>query len=278
MNTVFVVVPYQGVNEGAGNGKGPLRLAPILRESARPGDPGYRFDQVKCTFANDGEPEAMIRINSIIARKVRSSVSKGALPLVLSGNCYTCLGVLGGLKREVGLIWIDAHGDFNTPEITPSGYLDGMGLAIATGRCHASIRQAIGVAPVAESNVLLVAARDLDPLERESLLNSKIQLLKVEHVERATELEILASRVREVYLHIDLDVLDPSEAPGVIFKARNGLTCAQLDGLIRSIARHFSIAAVNITGYNPDLDQEDKTLRAAVAVIETILNTRHETL
>lgn len=274
VQNVFILVPYQQCDEGVGNGKGPLRLAAALRQPGAPGyDPRHRFARVRvpaASDAGDNELEMMTALNTALATEVRAAAGAGRLPFALSGHCYTCLGVLAGLPPDVGLVWIDAHGDFNTPQTTPSGYLDGMGLAIATGRCHAGIRRQIGMAPIPETHVLHIAARDLDPPERENLFNSKIQLLDAARLDSSAELETLAARVRSVYLHIDLDVLDPAAAPGVIFKSPGGLTGAQLHRLVRRVARRFPLAAVNITGFNPDLDRGDQTLRAGLDLVQSI--------
>lgn len=273
MKADFILVPYQQCEEGVGNGAGPLRLAAALRERGPGGD--RPFMRVQSPVASDDETEMMTRLNTALAREVRAAVQRKAVPFVLSGHCYTCLGVLGGLQKETGLVWIDAHGDFNTPATTPSGYLDGMGLAIATGRCHADIRRAVGMtSPQADPNVLHIAARDLDPPEQANFRQSEILFADAARLERVPEkLETLASRVRQVYLHVDLDVLDPAAAPGVIFKAPGGIPRIQLDKLVRSVTGHFPIAAVNITGFNPDLDQGNRTLEAGLELIKTILDT-----
>ena len=114
-----------------------------------------------------------------LAASVAVTVARGAFPLTLAGNCISSIGTLGGLGTgPTGVLWFDAHGDFNTPESTLGGFLDGMALAIATGRCWTGLAATVpGFTPVAEEKVVLVGARDLDPAEGELLRASRVQHL-----------------------------------------------------------------------------------------------------
>src|SRR6185369_6198983 len=163
-----------------------------------------------------------------------------------------------------GIIWFDAHGDFNTPETTSSGSLDGMGLAIATGRCWRKLAGTIpGFSPVPEWNVLHVGARDLDAGEKPLLDASGVavidaQRIAAEGVRSSLEpaLAALSGRVREVYVHVDIDVLDPREAPANQFSTPGGLAVDQLVEAIELIAERFTISATAITAYDPQYDPD----------------------
>ena len=110
-----------------------------------------------------------------VARAVRSTRSAGRLPVILAGNCGVALGVVSALDRGTAVLWADAHGDFNTPETTVGGFLDGMALACVVGRCWMGMSaQVPGYAPVAEDLVWLLGARDLDSLEEEALEHSSV--------------------------------------------------------------------------------------------------------
>ncbi len=175
--------------------------------------------------------------------------------------------ILAGLSRDdLGIVWFDAHGDFNTPETSISGSIEGMSLAIATGSCHGELRERIGLArPVPEANVLLVATRNLDPKESVRLERSAVSLIGLETLPAA--LEALASRARAVYLHLDIDVLDPSISPGVNFSTPGGIAPEQLYQAIRTVAAVIPIAAATIANFNPDRDREDRTLRIAEKLV-----------
>src|SRR5215210_4485748 len=158
--------------------------------------------------------QAAFELDRQLSRSVSSAISRDAFPVVLSGNCISSLGTVSGIgERELGVIWFDAHGDLHTPETTQSGFLDGMALAILTGRCWNALAAGIpGFSPVADERVMLVGARDLDTGEETLLSSSSISraTLKTRAGFRA-DLVHFSETTREIYLHVDLDVLDPVE-------------------------------------------------------------------
>ena len=192
-------------------------------------------------------------INSLLAQEVAVHDRPA---LVLAGNCSSCVGTLSALD-DPGIVWLDAHGDFNTPETTISGAVEGMSLAIATGHCHREWM----ARPVPEENVVLGATRSLDPLEEVRLRASKVVLASLDALPRAVDL--LAPRVKTIYLHVDLDVLDPGISPGVNFSEAGGITPDQLFGAVKHVIATGKLGAAAITNFNPDRDREDRTLRIA---------------
>ena len=199
-------------------------------------------------------------INSRLAQAV---AEHDGLALVLAGNCNSCLGTLTGLD-DPGIVWFDAHGDFNTPGTTISGALEGMSLAIATGHCHPELMSR----PVREENVILAATRSLDPLEEVRLHKSHIKLASLDAL--AHEVEELAGRVTTIYMHIDLDVLDPSVSPGVNFSEPGGISAEQFLGC--SITGSTGkLGAVAITNFNPDRDRDGRTLGIIRQLIRDLL-------
>lgn len=137
----------------------------------------------------------------------------------MSGDCTTSLGVMAGLQRAAvspSIVWFDAHGDVQTLETTESGYLGGIPLRIIAGYRPELISTALGLTPVAEDKIVLVDARDLDPPERAYLDASAITRLPVEDVNA----DLLPAGA--IYLHIDLDVIDPAELPWLLFPAAGG--------------------------------------------------------
>jgi arginase len=180
--------------------------------------------------------------------------------LILAGNCNSCLGTLAALE-DPGIVWFDAHGDFNTPETTISGALEGMSLAIATGHCHHELM----ARPVAEENVILAATRSLDPLEEVRLHASKIELAALDALPRA--IDGLATRVNTIYLHLDLDVLDPRISPGVNFSESGGISPEQLFEAVEHVIATGKLGAATIANFNPDRDSENRTLRIAERLV-----------
>ncbi|HEV3052093.1 MAG TPA: arginase family protein, partial [Longimicrobium sp.] len=211
-----------------------------------------------------------------VADAVRDARSSGALPIILSGNCSTSIGTLAGLAdAEPVVVWLDAHGDFNTPETSPSGFLDGMSLAAATGHCWADLASAIpGFHPTPESRVLLVGTRDLDPAEADLLRASACTVLSPHELDAGLSdaLDTLRTRAGTVYLHIDLDVLDPSIAPANLFAAPDGLQLPQVIGIVRGLRRRFDLAAVALTAYDPYYDPDARIPAAAESILTELVN------
>lgn len=205
-----------------------------------------------------------------LAAAVASAHSRGALPLTLAGNCITCVGTLGGIgAASTGVLWFDAHGDFNTPESTVGGFLDGMALATAVGRCWTTLAATVpGFAPVAEENVVLVGARDLDPAEVDLIASSGLTHIPAPDVGARLDaaLDALASRVSQLYVHVDLDVLDASEGQANAYAGGPGLSRRELLGAIAGASARCRIGAGAITAYDPGYDADGRICAAATAV------------
>jgi len=165
-------------------------------------------------------------------------------PVVASGDCTTALAIVAGLQRRglaPSVIWLDAHGDFNTPHTTRSGYLGGMALAMLTGRAGASLREAIGLVALADEACALVGARDLDPAERE--------LLAASGVHRIDDVSGLADATLPSppwYVHLDVDVIDPGELAPLRFPAPGGPSAAVVAEGLRALAARGPIAALGL--------------------------------
>jgi arginase len=222
---------------------------------------------------------ASLAVNKRLAPIVRQTIAAGQLPLVLAGSCDVSMGVVSGFDHaRCGLVWIDAHGDFNTPETTVTGFFAGMSLAVIMGHCYRNLWAQVGnCVPISESATLLLGVRDLDPAERERLERSPIQVVNW-HEGRPqrdvlASLDELAKRVPDVYLHIDMDAFDPQVAPGVVdsdYRVPGGLSLQDMEAAIGAVADRFRIRAATVATYNPDLDHDDRTLRAALRIIELL--------
>jgi arginase len=267
MDTVLVQVPYFLGRRGEGLATG----VPVLAERLA-AELGASTIEIDVESGSWNEIGASMDVVRAVAAVVREIVGAGGFPLVLGGVCSTALGVVAGLgsPQELGAVWFDAHGDFNTPETTPTGFFDGMPLAMLTGSGWESLRAGIdGLQPVDEANVVLVGARDLDPPEQERLERSAVRWVRPgEPLEAA--LDALAERVRDVYLHVDLDVLDPSEGQANRYAARGGPTAAELAIAVGEVASRFRIHAAAITAYEPVYDPARKVVEAALRVAKQI--------
>ena len=281
MKISLIQVPYHLGRERVGMGLGPIRYldAGIDQNLA---DQGFevKIVTIQLTVPYIDELRAIADLSNSLSSNIRSSIAEGYFPITLGGNCNTCLGTLAGFDEpKPGIIWFDAHGDYNTPEISPSGFFDGMCLAIATGQCYQDLLEQIdNMIPIQESNTLHVGVRDLDPEERELLESTKVQVvnaatMKKEGISKSLlpSLKKLQLQVQEVYLHIDIDVLDPQEAPGVDYPTPNGLSLSELEQAIEVIGEQLQIKAVNLTAYNPEHDKNDQTIKSAFRLINTII-------
>lgn len=220
-------------------------------------------------------------LNRLLAGEI-NTLPAGSFPIVLSGNCNSSVGTLAGINRdEIGVIWFDAHGDFNTPETTLSGFLDGMGLAMVTGRCWQALLQQIpGYRRVPDCNVIHVGGIDLDPAEMKMFKDAGIPLVTNNpRFENAllTSLEIalneLCKKVKSVYIHLDLDVL---ETGSVLTKANQfakpgGLSVDLAVNCLRLIRTKFEIAACGIASVDPGFDRDQTVLKAGFKLLEAII-------
>jgi arginase len=230
----------------------------------------------------EGELNAITAVNMALAQQVSEALAADRFPLVIAGNCNSALGTLTGIGdlSRIGIVWFDAHGDFNTPDISLSGWFEGMPLAVAAGRGHADLWREMGNQEhVPESQILLVGPRDLDPPEAELLAQSAVTLLRAETLKRdglADTLTPALDRLREsvdsIYLHLDMDVHDLSCAPGVDFHLPDGLDRQDMAQAIHLIGERFTIRAAALTSFNPDRDEDDRTLQTGLALIDAVID------
>jgi arginase len=204
-----------------------------------------------------------------VADEVAAARRDGAFPLVLSGNCNSALGTVAGIQRGSGrspaVCWFDAHADANTPETSTSGFVDGMGVGMLTGRCWRPLTRSLsGFEPVPDEQVALIGTRDVDPLEEELLRASRIHRVPPSELARLDSVVHSLVGCGEVYLHIDLDVLDPSEGRANGYAAPGGLSVDALHDAVRCIQRRLPVGAAALTAYDPAADAAGSIVRAAI--------------
>jgi arginase len=273
-----LIVPYDTGFRLERMGRGPARLLERGLVAAL-SEPGHRVkvSTLETRYAFRVEAGVAVDLQRQLSDAVRAARGRGALPVVLSGNCNTAVGTLAALGRDTGAVWFDAHGDLNTPETTPSGYFDGMALAMATGRCWRTLAASVpGFAPLADRDVVLVGARDLDPGERDLLASSPLAWVRADALRAGdtaaleAALVTLRSRVSRVYLHLDLDVHDPAQTPANTYPAADGLLPAQVLDAVRRVGARFEIAAVTFAAYDPAVDPEGRTADAGVELARAV--------
>jgi arginase len=217
-----------------------------------------------------GEADACFALIRLVAARIAETVRQGAFPVVLSGSCFVSVGIVAGLgERAPGVLWLDAHGDFNTPATTTEGYFDGMGLAVLTGSAWQGLLATVdGATPLPETAAVLAGARDFDPPERERLEASAVSWLppgaidSPEPVLRA--LDALSPAPSGICLHVDLDVLD---AAVNVYSAPDGLSASRLEALVAAVLDEQPVRALSLTAYDPECDTKDRVPPIALRLL-----------
>ncbi len=243
-------------------------LTPYFLDRPMPGlEPLVEADWVK----NDprlphGSPQ--IRMGVLyepLAELVAMAVNQGERPVSIAGDCCTSLGVLAGLQRanlNPVLIWFDAHGDFNTWETTPSGFLGGMPLAMLVGRGEQTIVESLGLLPIPESRVILSDGRDLDPGEQEALAGSKVV-----HLPSVMDFIEYDLPKAPIWVHFDTDVIDASITPGMNYPVSGGPDESQLQLVFNHLAQTGRIAAISMSSWNPELDKDGRSRSVSMKLL-----------
>jgi arginase len=276
----LIQVPFMCGDGAHPASAGARRVAEYARELL--GARGVSFECATVDFVASGDaPDgaaASWRVNDRVASTVRQAMAAGQLPLVLAGSCDASLGVLAGFEHSrCGVVWLDAHGDFNTPESSKTGFVPRMALATIVGHCHAERWAQIGEAtPVAESATTLLGVRELSPsAERKRLKASQVEAIRWRDGKPKRDplraLDALAERVDEVYLHIDLDAFDPDVAPAVVDDpVPGGLSLRDGELVVRAVLERFGVRAATLATYVPARDPDGRTLDLQLRLIELL--------
>lgn len=286
VRVALVQMPFHGERNIAEQSGGPAYLAGGDLEvrlvaagaALRPMETAKLTEEEQALY---GEQRRMGLANWHLAELVERNERSGALSIGLLASCTSLLGMLAGLQQSgwegqpvrVGLVFIDAHGDFNTPETSLSGMLGGMPVAVAAGLALQNLRTTSGLmTPIAAPNIVLGAARDLDSLEAELLEQHHIRRISVDDLrDRSGALHRmmrdLSAQTDLIYVHIDMDVLDPGEVPGHPLTVPGGPTSAELGDALRQMFQYDRVAALGIasTPYG-ERDPDGVSRKAAYAL------------
>ncbi len=273
----IVVVPYDVEHDDTSLARSPRELLEAGFQE-RLEKLGHRVSVSHVWSREEGDKMAVVSSVALMtARQVARARSRNRFPLVLSGGCLAAVGVVSGLQRpgrRIGILWIDAHGDFNTPESTPSGYWDGMSLAAVCGRSLEPIYKRVELQPVSYLSIAHLGGRSLDPPEIEDFARLNVLVVPPgpKRLERALpELEKRLRRSPELYFHIDADGIDPRDLPGAHLPEPKGL---RLKDLLRCFGHLRPPTGMTISGL--DLERIDeaglkKTLDGCVKLVRAAL-------
>jgi arginase len=222
------------------------------------------------TLAGNAQTDRMIVLHRQIATFVSDTFRRGNRPVSVSGDCCSAIAVLAGLQHaglDPAVVWLDAHGDFNTRETTVTGFLGGMPLAMMTGRGDQTFINAASCRCVADQHVVLTDGRDLDPAEAELLRASAVR-----HVADSSAVVDALPPDRPLLIHFDTDFLNPLDAPAMQYRTAGGPRLADALALAAGLARTDRIAAVSVTAWDLDGDADRTTELACLQVLDSLLS------
>ena len=222
--------------------------------------------------------DEVLRVCGQLTSQVSQIVSRGDFPLVLGGDQSISIGTLAGLvdnRTKRGIIWIDAHGDFNTQETTPSGSIHGMALAAILGYGDSRLANFRSLAPKAlEENSVLIAGRSFDEKEAEQLQKSKVTIFTMKEVDELgmrnvmqQAIQIASNGVEDVHLSFDIDALDPWEAPGTGTPVSGGLTYREAQLAMEMLYDSGVVTSAECVEVNTILDERNRTAELAVQLM-----------
>jgi arginase len=295
---VGVPMDLGGARRGVDMGPSAIRYAGLRARLAKLGyrvrdrgnvrvadrDEGVAEEYRKLEPATRARPRAhhvdeIVRAAEELAGVVASIAKAGAVPVVLGGDHSIAMGTLAGLARaghRVGVIWMDAHGDSNSPETSPSGNVHGMPFAVALGVAGepfpASLRGTTDGA-----NGVLFAIRDIDSGERDNIKRAGLTPITMADIDRggmAAAMEhaiAVAAKGDGIHLSLDMDAIDPDEAPGVGTPVRGGLTYREAQLAMEMLAASGKLRSIEVCEVNPILDAGNRTAALAVELIASAL-------
>ncbi|MFC7441653.1 arginase [Laceyella putida] len=216
-----------------------------------------------------------------LAMTVSDVVERKRFPLVFGGDHSMAIGTVAGVAKHynnMGLIWFDAHGDLNTGETSPSGNIHGMSLAVCLGVGHPDLVQIGGYMPkVRPENTVIIGARELDPGERDLIAQLGIKVFTMHEIDRLgmarvmdEAISLISHDTDGVHLSLDLDGLDPKDAPGVGTPVQGGITYRESHLAMEMLAEAGIITSAEFVEVNPILDRENQTAKVAVALMGSV--------
>lgn len=273
-------------HRGVDMGPGALRYA---RLAARLGQLGYEIDDignlevpVREALANERSLHflpSITRICEELYRKAEAALAAGEIPLFLGGDHALAIGSIGGVTagRPTGVLWVDAHGDFNTPQSSPSGNIHGMPLATLLGRGYPElVNLGRRGAKLGAGDVVLIGVRELDPGEREALLECGLRIYTMRDIDERgigsvvrEALQVL-EHCRHLHLSFDVDVLDPQVAPGVGTPTPGGMSYREGQLLMEILADSGRVGSLDLVEVNPVRDRYNQTATVAAELIASL--------
>lgn len=251
--TRYFTLPYDSGHRGLRMGAGPLHLREKLGVDAMEIAPASPYTaEIKTSF----------ELYRALAARIGES---DEFPVVFSGHCGASIGAAAGLGADdLAILWFDAHGDYNTPDTTDTGFLDGMCLAVATGNCWRGIASTIpGFTPIDPRRVVHVGSRDYSPGEREALLRDGVHMPQLDEVPDA----LAAVDAKRILVHVDLDVIDARYGRANAFACEGGLSPDEVLHVLELARERFAFAGLVLASYDPSCDGDGRIAAAAGRIV-----------
>jgi arginase len=229
---------------------------------------------------------AVKKVCEEVSDRAAAIVYDGMFPIFLGGDHAIAIGTVSGVARSAsgartGVIWVDAHADFNTPETSPSGNIHGMPLAAITGRGHPEL---VGIggpaASVRTEDVIIIGLRSVDVDEKNLLREAGVRVYTMKDIDAYGAARVVRSAIKglsdvdRVHLSLDLDAVDPEVAPGVGTPVRGGLTYREAHLLMELVNEAGIISSLDVVEVNPILDIKNGTATLAVELVESLMGRR----
>jgi arginase len=225
---------------------------------------GAPWVNIRPDFTADTDP--VVAVNRALAATIKQH--SGCLPVIFASDCVSALGAVKGLEDvNPAVLWLDAHGDFNTWETTPSGFLGGMPLAMLVGRGAMDLMEDVELPPIAEDDVIITDARDLDPEEGEMLRASRLT-----HLPQIDDLLTVPLPDKPLYIHFDTDVIDPAQMPGMNYPAPGGPSVESTAATLERVARDGQPAGIFFTLWDDSHRTEGRALQATLQLARAFIS------
>ncbi len=255
--TICIGVPYY-----LGEKKSDRTEVLTLRATGIAEELNAEWVEIEPDFQASDDP--VVAVNRALADTVQAYPDK--VPVVFANDCTSCLGMVKGLEmRAPAVLWYDSHGDFNTPETTPSGFLGGMPLAALVGRGNQHLMRGIDLEPIAESDVIVSDGRNLDPEEGIMLRESQVTIY-----ETLQALNTAALPEKPLYIHFDTDVVDCEDMPAMSYPEPDGPSLQESIDSLQHVISKSDTVGILFSLWNGTLAGSDRALAATLALVRAL--------
>ena len=275
------------LKRGVDMGPGAIRYAGLSSRLQELGyeiiDSGNIQTEVRESLRDESILSEICRVCEIVYKSGRDAVSMGHIPVFLGGDHSVSIGSIGGIsyKGDTGVIWIDAHGDFNTMETSATGNIHGMPLAVLTGK---GLPELVNIgrmgAKLNPKDVVLIGIRQLDNSEKEFIRESGIKVFTMRDIDERGINSVIREALKtlehlpRIHVSLDLDSMDPMYAPGVGTPVSGGLTVREAHLIMEIIADSHNLSSMDIVEINPIIDRENQTAIVAVELAVSLFGKR----